>query len=216
MSGIKPVIREVREAVLDGFAHAKDKLHQVTDNMNDHLDDVARQVRDRDNFDDKPDGPGGPGSRTGDSNGQPYTHGVRFFGEDQLDFFMRENATLGVSGKPVFMMPAEDAVNVNSAFDAAIETGLAPSVSEAALNGRSVYGAMIPVDHLPQRLPTVEDAGGFEHFLPGGHTAVNIDGTYFPNSTREFVVDGGTPLPPGTVIFELRDGGVWDILGIYG
>jgi hypothetical protein len=52
MSGIKPVIRELREAVLSGMAHGKDKLHQVTDNVGDHLDTVVRQVRDKDNFDD--------------------------------------------------------------------------------------------------------------------------------------------------------------------
>lgn len=52
MSGIKPVIRELREAVLDGMAHAKDKLHQVADHLDDHFDDVIRTVRQRDAFDD--------------------------------------------------------------------------------------------------------------------------------------------------------------------
>jgi hypothetical protein len=52
MSAIKPVIRELREAVLTGMAHGKDRLHQLTDNMNDHLDDIVRQVRDKDKFDD--------------------------------------------------------------------------------------------------------------------------------------------------------------------
>lgn len=33
---------------------AKDRLHQVADNMNDHVDDVARRVRAEDKFDDKP------------------------------------------------------------------------------------------------------------------------------------------------------------------
>ena len=51
MSAIKPVIRELREAVLTGMAHGKDRLHQLTDNMNDHLDNVVRQVRDKDKFD---------------------------------------------------------------------------------------------------------------------------------------------------------------------
>lgn len=48
MSGIKPVIRELREAVLDGMAHAKGRLHQVTDHLDDHFDTVARRVRDED------------------------------------------------------------------------------------------------------------------------------------------------------------------------
>jgi hypothetical protein len=141
---------------------------------------------------------------------------VRFFGEDQLKYYTRDGATLGREGSAVFMMPAEDAVNVSNPIDAAIESGLAPNVTEAALRGEGVFGAMIPVDHLPQRLPTAEDAGNFVHYLPGGHTAVNIDGVHYPNATREFVVDGGTPLPSGTVVFKLGSGGVWDILGIYG
>lgn len=55
MSGLKPLMRETREAVLKGAARAKDRLHQVADNMNDHVDDVARRVRAQDKFDDKPD-----------------------------------------------------------------------------------------------------------------------------------------------------------------
>ena len=55
MSAIKPVIRELSEAVLKGMAHGKDRLHQLTDNMNDHLDNIVRQVRDKDKFDDAPD-----------------------------------------------------------------------------------------------------------------------------------------------------------------
>jgi hypothetical protein len=54
MSAVKPVIRELKEAVLKGMAHSKDKLHQVVDNMNDHLDDVVRQVRQQDRFDAPP------------------------------------------------------------------------------------------------------------------------------------------------------------------
>jgi len=60
MSAIKPVIRELREAVLTGMAHGKDRLHQLTDNMNDHLDDIVRQVRDKDKFDGAPDTPAAP------------------------------------------------------------------------------------------------------------------------------------------------------------
>ncbi|MBT2484543.1 MULTISPECIES: DNA/RNA non-specific endonuclease [unclassified Microbacterium] len=51
MSVIKPIIRETKQAVLTGMAHSKDKLHQLTDNMNDHLDNVVKQVRDKDKFD---------------------------------------------------------------------------------------------------------------------------------------------------------------------
>ena len=46
MSAIKPIIRELKQAALKGFAHADHKLHQLTANMDGHLDDVIRQVRD--------------------------------------------------------------------------------------------------------------------------------------------------------------------------
>ncbi|MBN9223181.1 hypothetical protein [Microbacterium sp.] len=54
MSGIKPVIRELREAVLSGMAHAKDKLHHLADLLDGHFDTVIRRVRDQDHFDDVP------------------------------------------------------------------------------------------------------------------------------------------------------------------
>lgn len=55
MSAIKPIIRELKQAALKGGVHARDKLHQLTDNMNDHLDNVVRQVRDLDRYDDSID-----------------------------------------------------------------------------------------------------------------------------------------------------------------
>lgn len=51
MSKIKPIIRELRQAILDGMAHSKDKLHRVTRNMDDHLDDVVKKVKRTDRFD---------------------------------------------------------------------------------------------------------------------------------------------------------------------
>lgn len=60
MSAIKPIIREVKQSVLKGFAHAKDKLHGVADNLTQHVDDVARQVRGQDHFDDAPNTPSTP------------------------------------------------------------------------------------------------------------------------------------------------------------
>ena len=56
----------------------------------------------------------------------------------------------------------------------------------------------------------------YEHYPPGGQTAVNIGGEHFQNPTREFVVPSGSSLETGTVVFELKDGGVWDIVGVYG
>ncbi|WP_350350192.1 hypothetical protein ABS642_11675 [Microbacterium sp. A8/3-1] len=61
MSAIKPIIREVKQSVLKGFAHAKDKLHQLADNITKHVDDVAVRVRGQDKFD-NPNGNGGSGN----------------------------------------------------------------------------------------------------------------------------------------------------------
>lgn len=63
MSAVKPIMRELRQAVLNGMAHSKDKLHQLIDNMNDHLDTIVKRVKDKDHFDDKPDMPSAPDRR---------------------------------------------------------------------------------------------------------------------------------------------------------
>jgi Novel toxin 15 len=51
MSALKPILRELKDAALKGGAHAKDKLHQLTDNLDGHLDDIIRRVRDNDRYD---------------------------------------------------------------------------------------------------------------------------------------------------------------------
>lgn len=61
--------------------------------------------------------------------------------------------------------------------------------------------------------PTAADAGGWPHFLEGGNTAVKTgDGPtagYLVNPTREFVMPGGDPVPPGSVLFKLGPNGDW-------
>lgn len=59
MSTLKPILRELKDAALKGGAHAKDKLHQLTDNLDGHLDTVIRRVRDNDKYD-GPDNGGTP------------------------------------------------------------------------------------------------------------------------------------------------------------
>lgn len=48
---LKSIFRELKQAALKGMGHSKDRLHQVADNMNDHLDDVRRRVREVDTSD---------------------------------------------------------------------------------------------------------------------------------------------------------------------
>ena len=142
--------------------------------------------------------------------------GVRFFGAEQLQYFERANATLGRPGDAMFMMPEADAAKVTDALSASIESGMAPSAMKAWQTGGDVFGVVVPVDGLAARLPTFADAGGWEHFVPGGHTAVKIGGEFFINETREFVVEGGIPMPAGSVVFKLLDGGHWEPILIYG
>ncbi len=144
------------------------------------------------------------------------TRGVRFFGQEQLQFYTGANATLGRAGDAIFLMPEQDAGSVLNGIDAAIKSGLAPSVTNAARTGGDIYGVVVPLDGIATRVPTIADANGWPHFSLGGHTGVNIDGIQLLNDTREFVVDGGIDLPPGTMVFKLLDGGAWDIVGIVG
>ncbi|MFB7892974.1 hypothetical protein ACFC1I_12305 [Microbacterium sp. NPDC056044] len=144
-----------------------------------------------------------------------YENGVRFFGPEQLDLWLG-GASLGRPGDAVFFMPEADASNVYDSLSAAIESGMAPSAMNAWRNGDDVFGMMVPLDGVPQRLPTYNDAGGWEHFVPGGHTAVKVGDEFFLNPTREFVIDGGKPMPSGTIIFRLLDGGNWEVIAIHG
>ncbi len=48
---IKPVIRELREAVLNGMGHAHERLHLLTHNLEAHFDNVGVTVRDADDLD---------------------------------------------------------------------------------------------------------------------------------------------------------------------
>src|SRR5690349_19220453 len=85
-------------------------------------------------------------------------------------------------------------------------TGGAPSVERGAyLTGGDVYGVDFPLDGLAPRIPTAVDAGGYAHFVEGGHTALRTSGTnggFLLNSTRELVVPGGAPMPKGSVLFK--------------
>ena len=58
---------------------------------------------------------------------------------------------------------------------------------------------------------------GWRHFLSGGRTAVNVEGTnsYLVNKTREFVLEGGKPMPKGSVLFRIEEGGSWNPMWRY-
>ncbi len=141
--------------------------------------------------------------------------GVAFFGKDNLRYYA-SNADgsapkLGAQGRGFFFMPIDDAARLNSPVRVATETGFAPSAQRAWLNGDDIYGVSFPLDGLTPRTPTKVDADGWRHFLEGGHTAVNAEGTnsFIVNQTREFVIDGGIQMPKDTQLFRLGSNGEW-------
>lgn len=136
-------------------------------------------------------------------------YGVAFFGQDNLRYYTAQNATLGRQGGAFFHMPAADAVLVKDAASAARYTGHAPSALQAYTSGGEIYGISFPRAGLQARVPTAADAGGWPHFLEGGHTAVRTEGDlggFLINPTREFVIDGGRAVPEGSILFHLQDG----------
>lgn len=150
---------------------------------------------------------------------QPSEYGVAFFGNSNLKYYTAGNATLGRGGSSFFFMPIEDSGVIANAADASRFTGRAPSadlayvdVAKGTAGDGVIYGISFPLDGKSTRLPTAADAGGWPHFLEGGHTAVRIEGDkggFLVNPTREFVLPGGDPIPRGSMLFQLGENGSW-------
>ena len=140
-------------------------------------------------------------------------YGVAFFGDDNLKYYSGSNVKLGApGGKPFFFMPLDDAAAVKNAGDAVRLTGLAPSAQRAYLKNGDVFGVSFPTKGMKTKVPSAADAGGWPHYLEGGHTAVKLEGPnagYLVNKTREFVTPGGNPMPKGSVLFKLGPNGEW-------
>jgi hypothetical protein len=135
--------------------------------------------------------------------------GVTFFDQSTADYYKVANATLGRPGGATFFMSEGDSALVTNSSNAARYSGMAPSVQRAYVNGEPIYGVNFPTAGLDVRTPTAADAGGFEHFLEGGQTAVRLadDGGYLVNPVQEFVTPGGLLVPAGSFLFELSPAG---------
>lgn len=155
----------------------------------------------------------------------PSDYGVAFFGNSNLKYYTGETATLGREGGSFFFMPIEDSGIITNAADASRYTGRAPSADLAYVDVANrtagdgvIYGMSFPLDGKSTRLPTAADAGGWPHFLEGGHTAVRIEGDkggFLVNPTREFVLPGGDPVPRGSMLFQLGENGSWQPLKMF-
>lgn len=53
--------------------------------------------------------------------------------------FQMVNPTLGVSGRPSFVMPSDDAALIHSPADAVRYTGMSPSTLKACTSGTDMY-----------------------------------------------------------------------------
>ncbi|QYI96517.1 hypothetical protein K0028_12550 [Curtobacterium flaccumfaciens pv. flaccumfaciens] len=123
-------------------------------------------------------------------------------------YYEAGDSTIGAPGGPFFLMPEEDALQyVHNPIDAMVQTGLAPSVRQAVMHNEPVYGIRFPLEGTSPRLPSAADAGGNLNYTPGGHTAVAFEEGHMINETREFVIDGGRPVPAGSEVFQLMDNG---------
>lgn len=146
------------------------------------------------------------------SSRSDYERWISFFGKDVVPFIDHADATLGRAGDVAFLMPIADAAKLRNTGDIARHTGMAPSNQKAYLAGENIFGVSVPTADMHLRPPTDEDAGGFAHFLAGGNTAVRLPGEhggYLQNPTREMVTAGGSPMPPGSVLFEVDENGTW-------
>ena len=215
VAGLVAKVGRIIPRVIDALTELKRLLGRLGPSIGQALDNLTKLLR-------RGHVPQAGGGGHGAGGGIPWVgepprieQGVRLFGGEQLKYYTAPGSVLGREGSAVFVMPYEDVAKISSPAQAMIESGMAPSVTEAVVNGRDMYAAVFDTSHLPQRLPTIADAGGFEHFLPGGRTAVNIDGHFFPNQTREFVVDGGSKLGP-TLILKLTQDEGWSVYGFYG
>ena len=167
--------------------------------------------------------PGGLRLGVPDPTHRPFgaSWGTSFFSEDVLQYYTGVDTRLGNGKSPMFHMTFEDAMHLTTPDDVLRHTGYAPSVEDAIRNpgpeGPEIYGVAFPREGLSPRVPVAEDAGGFPHYLEGGHTAVRLDdapgrpgtGGYLVNSTREYVLDGAPPMPGGGVLFQLGPDGTW-------
>jgi len=89
---------------------------------------------------------------------------------------------------------------------------MSPSTRNAYIERGDIFGLSFPLEGFEVRPPTIEDADGWEHFLEGGHTAVRLEGPnagYLMNPTREFVIPGGSVVPPGSMLFKIGSNGEW-------
>lgn len=132
MSAIKPIIRELKQAALKGGVHARDRLHQLTDNVNDHLDNVVRQVRDTDRYDNSVDVTIRPFNRNRNHDSAEYNRQYN----EQMDTLQSMSAADWIRNRIEYLENGRTTDSLR-AQQAAREAALEDRILELRLEGQS-------------------------------------------------------------------------------
>lgn len=124
-------------------------------------------------------------------------------------YFSSPTATLGAKGGTVWVAPLEDVAGISNRAGVVTGTGHAPGPLQSFLKGEDIFGIAVPKNEVSLRLPTAMDAGANRHFRTGGYTGVEHNGVWRSSGVREFILDGGAPVPKGSVFFKFNSDGSW-------
>lgn len=134
---------------------------------------------------------------------------VSFMGSNGRKYYDNASATLGAPGGSVWVAPMDDIAGISNRAGVVTGTGHAPGPLLSYLKGDSIYGIAVPRSSVSLRLPSAADAGANQHFRLGGVTGVEHKGVWKSSNVREFILNGGNPVPKGSVFFEFGADGSW-------
>ena len=145
------------------------------------------------------------------SKGMDEGYFSSLMGKNGPTYFDKPDATLGRSGGLTWLAPTGDYAGVATRADAVTATGHAPGVLQSYLSGDPIYGISVPADAVDVRPPVATDSGANVHWRPGAYTGVQNSTTseWTTSGVREVVTEGGGPVPPGSVFFEMNPDGSW-------
>jgi hypothetical protein len=140
---------------------------------------------------------------------------VSFMGKNAPKYYDNQLATLGAQGKRLWVSPIDDVSKISNRAGVVTGTGHAPGPLRSYLRGDDIYGIAVPTSKVSMRLPTAADAGATKHFRPGGYAGVEHKGIWKSSNVREYVIDGGNPVPEGSVFFKFNPDGSWTVIRKY-
>ncbi len=125
-------------------------------------------------------------------------------------YYNKADATLGRQGGSVWVAPLSDVQHVQNRAGVVFSTGRAPGPTTSYLKGEPIFGIAVPRSAISLRLPGAGDQGANVHFRLGGYTGVQQNnGLWINSGVREFVIEGGTKMPRGSIFFEFLPDGTY-------